>query len=77
MLRTLELHLTPVHGSWLHMAEIELAIFARQCLNRRIPNVHTLAREVTSWEVRRHRHQASIGWRSTAAKARMKLKRLV
>jgi DDE superfamily endonuclease len=45
LLRTLERHLTPVHGSWLNMAEIELPILARQCLPRRVPDVHPTGRE--------------------------------
>jgi hypothetical protein len=76
MLRKLECHLTPVHGSWLHMAQIELAVLARQRLNRRIPNVHTMALEVAAWEARRNRHQAMIDWRFTTKDARIKLKRL-
>jgi hypothetical protein len=76
MLRTLEFHLTPVHGSWLNMAEIELAILARQCLNRRVPDVHTMGREVAAWEARRNRHQATIDWRFTTKTARIKLKSL-
>ena len=58
MLRKLEFHLTPVHGSWLNMAEIELAVLARQCLHRRVLDVHTMGREVAAWEARRNRHQA-------------------
>ncbi len=76
ILRKLEFHPTPVHGSWLNMADIERAVLARQCLQRRIPNAHTLAREVAAWEARRNRHQATIDWRFTAADARMKLKSL-
>jgi hypothetical protein len=58
------------------MAEIELAVLARQCLNRRIPDVHCMAREVAAWETRRHRHQATIDWRFTTTDARLKLKSL-
>jgi hypothetical protein len=76
ILRKLEFHPTPVHGSWLHMAEIELAVVARQCLNRRMPDRHTMAREVAAWEARRNRHHAIIEWRFTTKEARLKLKRL-
>ncbi len=76
MLRQLEFHWTPVHGSWLNMAQIELAVLARQCLSRRIPDVHTMAREVAAWEARRNRHQATIDWRFTTKDARIKLKSL-
>jgi hypothetical protein len=76
ILRKLEFHPTPVHGSWLNMAEIELAVLARQCLNRRIPDATTMALEVAAWEVRRNRHQAIIDWRFRTEDARMKLKSL-
>jgi hypothetical protein len=76
LLRKLEFHRTPVHGSWLNMAEIELAVLARQCLNRRIPDVHLMAREVAAWEARRNRHQVTIDWRFTTKDARIKLKSL-
>jgi hypothetical protein len=58
------------------MAEIELAVLARQCLNRRIPDVHLMAREVAAWEARRNRRQATIDWRFTTKDARIKLKSL-
>jgi hypothetical protein len=74
LLRKLELHPTPVHGSWLNMAEIELAVVARQCLNRRIPDRHTMAPEVAAWEARRKRHHAMIDGRFTTKEARLKLK---
>ena len=76
ILRKLEFHPTPVHGSWLNMAEIELAVLARQCLNRRIPEATTMARELAAWEARRNRHQATIAWRFTTKDARIKLKSL-
>jgi hypothetical protein len=76
ILRKLECHPTPGPGSWLNMADSERAVLARQWLQRRIPNAHTLAREVAAWEARRNRHQATIDWRFTAADARMKLKSL-
>jgi hypothetical protein len=71
--RTLACHPTPVHGSWLHMAAIELAVLARQCLKRRIPDIHIRTREVAAWEARRNRHQAPIDWRVTPKAARIKL----
>jgi hypothetical protein len=76
MLRKLEFHLTPVHDSWLNMAEIELAVLARQGLNRRISDEATMAREVAAWEARRNRHQAVIDWQFTTTNARIKLKSL-
>ncbi len=74
--RKLEFHLTPVHGSWLNMAEIELAVLARQCLNRRIPTTARMIRETSAWQARRNRCQAVIDWRFTTADARIKLKSL-
>jgi hypothetical protein len=76
ILRQLACHLTPVHGSWLHMAEIERAVLARQCVHRRIPDATTMAREVAAWEARRNRQQATIDWRFTTKDARIKLKSL-
>jgi hypothetical protein len=74
--RKLEWHYTPKHGSWLDMAEVELSILARQCLDRRIPDRETLAREVAAWEARRNAVQATVEWQFTTDKAREKLQRL-
>jgi len=76
MLDRLEIHHTPKHGSWLNMAEIELGVLSRQCLNRRIPDRQTLTREVVAWEVQRNAEACTINWRFTTADARIKLKRL-
>lgn len=67
---------TPKHGSWLNMAEIELSILSRQCLDRRIPNMDTLKREVAAWQDNRNHEETWIDWRFTTADARVKLKRL-
>lgn len=72
----LEFHYTPKHGSWLDMAEIELSILSRQCLNRRIPDQETLRREVAAWEVQRNDCKTTMDWRFTTEDARIKLKRL-
>jgi hypothetical protein len=72
----LELHYTPKHGSWLNVAEIELSVLTRQCLDRRIPDRDHLAREVAAWEARRNARHATIDWHFTAADARIKLKHL-
>lgn len=74
--RKLEIHYTPKHGSWLNMAEIELSVLQRQCLDRRIPNEATLKDEIVAWEVRRNQEQATIDWRFSVTDAREKLKRL-
>ncbi|MDZ7621551.1 MAG: IS630 family transposase [Candidatus Competibacteraceae bacterium] len=72
----LEIHHTPKHGSWLNMAEIELSVLSRQCLNRRIPDPETLTREVTAWEQARNADPRPVNWRFTTPDARIKLKRL-
>lgn len=71
-----EWHYTPKHGSWLNMAESELGVLARQCLDRRIPDRRTLEREVAAWVARRNTHHAKADWHFTTADARVKLKRL-
>ncbi len=76
ILDRLEIHYTPKHGSWLNMAESELSILARQCLNRRIADPGTLAREVAAWEARRNNAHATMDWRFTTADARIKLTHL-
>jgi hypothetical protein len=72
----LEIHYTPKHGSWLNMAEIELSVLARQCLDRRVPDVTTLQAEVQAWQEHRDRTATTVDWRFTTADARIKLKRL-
>jgi hypothetical protein len=72
----LELHYTPKHGSWLNMAEIELAVLAEQCLDRRLADQARLEREVAAWQAARNRAGRGIDWRFTTADARIKLKHL-
>ena len=74
--RRLEFHHTPKHGSWLDMAEIEFSVFARQCLDRRIPDELTLKRECAALELERNRVHASVNWQFTSRDARTKLKSL-
>lgn len=76
IVRKLEFHYTPKHGSWLNMAEIELSVLSRQCLDRRIPDEPTLRTEVAEWEAERNEHRATINWRFTTKDARTKLSRL-
>src|SRR5271156_5773869 len=71
-----EWHYTPKHGSWLDMAESELAVLTNQCLDRRIPGKPTLEREVAAWEAHRNKHHAKADWQFTTNDARVKLKRL-
>ncbi len=72
----LEIHYTPKPGSWLNMAEIELSILQRQCLDRRLADRPALEREVAAWTADRNRAIRTIDWRFTTADARIKLKRL-
>jgi hypothetical protein len=72
----LEIHHTPKHGSWLNMAETELSILSRQCLDRRIDSQAFLTSEVAAWQDPRNAQQAKIDWQFTTADARIKLKRL-
>lgn len=76
ILRRLEFHYTPKHGSWLNIAEIELSILTRECLGRRIPTPDALAAELAAYERRRNRAAEPIRWQFTAEKARVKLHRL-
>ena len=72
----LEVHYTPKHGSWLNMAEIEIGVMARQCLDRRIPDQEVLRREVEAWQGQRNRDEIRVDWRFTTEDARIKLKSL-
>ena len=72
----LEIHYTPKHGSWLNMAEIEIGVLARQCLDRRIANQDILRGEVNAWQNQRNRDVIRVDWRFTTEDARIKLKSL-
>jgi hypothetical protein len=76
ILRKLDFHYTPQHGSWLTMAEIEFAIVATQCLDRRLGNQETVRREIAAWEAWRNAAKATVDWRFTTPKARRKLKHI-
>ena len=67
---------TPKHGSWLNVAEVELNVMIRQCLNRRIDSIDILRQEVAAWQAARDRLQAKVNWQFTTDDARVKLKRL-
>jgi DDE superfamily endonuclease len=71
-----ELHYTPAHGSWLNMAEIEIGIFERACLRRRVPSLEVLRQRVAALQAERNLAQATIDWRFTTTDARSKLARL-
>ena len=72
----LEFVYTPKHGSWLNMAECEFSVLSRQCLNRRLPDIETVCREVKAWETSRNRDAAIVDWRFSTEDARIKLKQL-
>jgi DDE superfamily endonuclease len=72
----LEFHYTPKHGSWLNMAELEISVLSRQCLERRLADIPTLRREVAAWEAPRNAAGATVHWRFTSTDARTKLHRL-
>lgn len=72
----LEIHPTPTHGSWLNMAEVEIAVLSTQCLDQRTPDLATLTAEVAAWEDERNETATTIDWRFTTKDARIRLKRL-
>ena len=72
----LEIHYTPLHGSWLNMAEIELSVLGRQALSGRMATMPQVQERVAAWQQRRNQQQATITWRFTSQDARIKLKRL-
>jgi hypothetical protein len=76
IMEKLEFHYTPTHASWLNMAEIEISIMNRQCLDRRIDNIAEIRREVTAWQKARNRKKARIHWTFTITAARRKLHKL-
>ncbi len=76
ILRRLEVVNTPVHGSWLNIAEIELSVLSRQALSRRIGDEASLRRIVEAWSSERTSQQKGVDWQFTTADARVKLKRL-
>ena len=72
----LEWHYTPKHGSWLNMAEIELSVLSRQCLDRRIESAEEMEREIGAWQGDRNEREVGVQWRFTTADARIKLRKL-
>lgn len=76
ILRKLDFHYTPKHGSWLNMAEIEISILSRQCLKRRVSSLMQLADVSQAWTAARNAQQAKIDWCFDVTQARTKLARL-
>ena len=76
ILRKLEFHYTPKHGSWLNMAEIEISVLSRQCLQQRLASIPELERHVSAWTQRRNAQAVKIKWCFNLDNARTKLARL-
>lgn len=72
----IEIEYTPVHGSWLNMAEIEFSILSKQCLHRRIPDQETMRKEIKAWQEERNASKVGCNWQLTTEDARIKLKKL-
>ena len=73
LLSRIEFHYTPAHGSWLNMAEIEIGILDKQCLNQRLPTVEKMVAEVNAWQRKRNRQRKKIDWTFTKERADKKL----
>jgi DDE superfamily endonuclease len=76
LIERFEWHYTPIHGSWLNMAESELGVLSNQCLDRRIPDKKTLIKEIEAWQKYRNKHHTKADWQFTTHDARIKLKHL-
>lgn len=76
LVRKLEFHYTPKHASWLNMAEIEISVLDRQCLDRRLSEIVRVRSEVMAWNNRRNKQRATVDWQFTSSKARSKLQYL-
>jgi transposase len=72
----IEWHYTPEHGSWLNIAEIELSVLHRQCLDRRLEDAAAVEREIAAWQIERNAVCKKVHWQFTTAEARIKLRRL-
>lgn len=73
IIKKLEIHYTPKHGSWLNIAEIELNVMTRQCLSQRIESIELLRKELSAWENKRNNSCAKVNWQFTTKEARSKL----
>lgn len=74
--RKLDIHYTPKHGSWLDIAEIGIHIMTRQCLDRRIPDIESLRKELNAWNEYYSKNPSPINWQFKSSDSRIKLKRL-
>ena len=73
IIKRLEIHYTPKHGSWLDIAEIELNVMTRQCLSRRIDDITNLRNELSAWEIKRNAMATKVNWQFRTEDARIKL----
>jgi hypothetical protein len=76
LLKRLEIHYTPKHGSWLNMAEGEFSVLQSQCLDRRIGSSEALQQEVAVWQTQRNQEAIGADWKFTTENAREKLRKL-
>lgn len=76
IIKKLDIHYTPKHGSWLNIAEIELNVMTRQCLSRRIENIEKLRTELAVWESERNNADSKVSWQFQTKDARIKLESL-
>ena len=76
LVKKLDIHYTPKHGSWLNIAEVAISVLAKQCLDRRIPTIEKLNREILAWENYSNATPKKINWQFTTSDARIKLKTL-
>ena len=72
----LEIHHTPKHGSWLNIAEMELSVLTRQCLDRRLGSIEILNTELAAWQAATNAEQRQVDWQFTTDAARVKLRHL-
>lgn len=76
MVKRLEIHYTPKHGSWLNIAEIAISVLSKQCIDRRIPTLEKLNKEIAAWEKEYNTSEITVNWQFTTEDARIKLKKL-
>ncbi len=76
LVRRLEFHYTPRHGSWLNMVELEFSVLSRQCLDRRLGDIERVREEVAAWAEQRNSKRAGVEWRFRTVDARERLRRL-
>jgi len=74
--KKLEIHYTPKHGSWLNIAEIAISILSKKCINKRIPSIEKLNKDIDIWEEYQNANLKKVNWQFTASDARIKLKTL-